>query len=1235
MRGLLLILVCLVFVFSCGFSAPENYPRPWENAGWVAQNEHIADLGFTQIWFVLQPTMNVSQMDALGLMLPFQESLEESQIGAIFSECTQNGCAAAEPLGSAVRDKQFADEAVLYTQVNQLMPSGPVEIPVKSMHAWNLYNYVQNWKSSMGNALYAAETTGAELNGKKAVLTQRLGVIGNSGICDRDYAGPAAGICAGAIEDVACNSTGLWDSIPDMEWYPACMRNEWLASASLDERYATINSQYDDALDQLEILRAGAEEKQAYAEEKGHVLSAHELNRITLGAQSTDVTGVSSIRNEYSRANIQYAEANSLMAGAERAVSTEKYGWYKSQYSALFGAAGGYDDFIASADSLVEGAQTVVAQQKLLAEADLNAAEGNSGSLTQNGQLHLQLARDACAFARAETSLGIKFEKYSECRMHARIAATNLETENTTGLDVAVAEADAIIKKAETDGIDTSAEKALLRIVKERKPASSFSLLSRLRDGVYEKAALRYSGLPSERARLRAVVDGGGTQLAFLKTWFEGEECYAGDALDYACALGKLSAIEESYATIDEEVLLRAGEAVGNALMVDYYETGTAASLHEESQYGLLVRAKNVLGIGADNVIFDVPAGAELRGIDLVDGRDRVRAVAYENGVATMQLYNIGAGETVVLRFSRNYTPCTTSDYSRSAVGEADGGAELVEWMVLDCSNGVDALEVGGETEKVLLDGETIIASDGMARTWISAGEHELALMRKVSDAYSITKSQETASTIGMKTSVEYMLDIIPEMDLGYIPIIIDESAKKPTKLEALAYTGERITNQKNLGSGVTYLELNGLEEGQAAKLRVRYEFSDAKEYSEREISSLSNMNLGAFARSYLNNASALYAAGDYDAALSALEMARAQMEKDAKERLKLVEKDRELREEIGRKLSELRTAINAAESQDVEESYVDEMRARAEYLQDMLSRNLTETSMASPLEDVDLGWEGKELTKIQKYLKDSEAKIKKEWMVLGIDNANMSSAVMKLEEKNAFFSGTMRFDDAMAALSAVEGAQAALEGVKALYNSEIAGEKAYLEDAVGDAVETLGRYEEERTAVPQGHPLASMFAKSPSWIRDRLSGLNRSDDVGAAISEAASLEGEMEGVLRVLKGESERIGETVDDLYEEERGSMNDAGRAAVENAVESAESYYGQKHYVKAVLAYENALAAMENGGGDDLDMLILAATALLIIGIVAVLLLRGGKNFFPKQGKKDVLKKLKKAPVEEDFD
>lgn len=1235
MGRLILFAWCLALVFSTAFAAPESYPRPWENPGWVAQNERIADLGFTQIWFVFEPTLNVSRWDALGLMLPFQESLEESEVDGLFAECTQNGCGAAWQLGAAVSAKHFADEAVFYTQVDQAVSQGIMNPAVGSMYAWNLFNYVGNWKSAMENALLAAEATGAEVNGERAALERRIGQIGTSGICDSDYAGPGAGICSGAIEDVACNSTGLWQDIPDMVWYPQCLREEWAAAERLRARQEVLDSRYANALDQLVAMRMAVEQQRSEAETKERLLSEHELWRIVLGPQSTDVGGVSSISSEYRRLSNEYAEANSLVANAGLSPDYGKYGWYKTQYSGLLGAHEKYDYFISGAEKLVEDAQEVVERQKTMAEADLLAAEGEAGTLTRNGQLHLGLAQDACRWAEAETALGVQFEKYSECRMHARIALANLETENATELDVGIAEAGSLIRKAEADGIDASGERALLSIVEQRGPASSFSILSRIRDGLAEKAAQKYSLLPAERARLLSTIKAGGPQFSFLATWLEGEECYYGERLDYLCALGSLASMEESYSRVNEQVLARASEVVGNALIVEYHETIGPASLYGESNYGMVVFARNPLGIGAENVVFDVPASAELRRIDLVEGRERARAVVYENGVATIQLQQIGAGEAAVLEFSRNYTPCTASNQGSTATGDMLGGAELTERVVLECSNAVDSIFVGENFGSAILDGKELGVSDGILRSRISAGRHELALKRKVWDAYSITKGQESATTAGTKTYVEYMLDILPQMNLDYVPIIVDESQKKPAKMDVFAYTGERVANQRKLGDGVVYLELTGLQAGQVAKLRVRYEFSDIQAYLEQEIASLSGMALGETARSHLSNASEMYAAGRYEEALSELGVARAQAEKDAKEWSKLVQKDRALRDEVGRKVSELRATISAAEGAGLEDVYFEEMRARADYLEGMLARNLTSGSEESPLEAVDLGWEGKEITKMQKYLKDAEAKLKKEWVALGINDENASTAIDRLEVENARFSGTMALGDSVGAFSALQRARLALEAAKANAGDAGASERRELADAVSRAMAVLGRYEEERGAIPRGHPMAAIFTKSPSWIAERLSALNKSNDAGAAISEVAMLSGEMEGVIRVLKGESERVGQTAKDLYKEWKGSMSQESRDVVEDAIGSAEAYYNQKHYAKAALAYEGALAVMEKPGDEDVGTLILAATAILVIGIVVVMLLRGGRPGLPAQGKKVQMKKLRKLDMEEDAD
>ncbi|MEW5996817.1 MAG: hypothetical protein AB1657_04450 [Candidatus Micrarchaeota archaeon] len=1228
MRLLVLSAFSIVLLLSFASGAQESYPRPWENDGWIAGNGYIMDLGVWEMWYSITPTANISQMDALGLMLPFHESLEESEVEQLFSECPE-GCAAKGPLGTAVRHKQFADELATYTQLGQaaaIMPVPAVSVPVEAAYSWNLYNYVGNWKGVMENALFSAELGGADVNGRRAALEALLGDIRRSGICGPDYAGPGAGLCFIVVDDTACDSSGLWDSIPDMGWYPPCVRAQWRTAAALEEKHADARAAWGDATDQLYALKTVAGEKRAEADDAIYGLSVHNLDKIYLGAESTDVSGVASIRDGYAAVMGEYSEANRLMAGVESAWGERDAGWYKEQYSALLSAAFAYEDVKESSAGLIEDAVGVAEEAGRLAIADLGAAEAMEGRLMQNGQQHLDLARAACGIAEAETSLGTKFGMYAECRMHARIATSNPEMENSTEFAVALAETRSAIAKAEEDGIDTAMERALLGIVEEKRPADSISILMRVREGLLRKAEVMYGRLPEERKELLSVIDGGGQQLAFLRTWFENEECYSGERLDYWCGLGGLGGMESSYSRIRDEVVQRANGAVGNALFVDYHETTTAASLSGESAYALLIEVKNRLGIGGENIAFGVPAGAELRTMDLVEGRERVRTVAYEGGVATIQLYNISPHEEIMLAFSKNYTPCTASDYGRSAVGDVYGNAKVTESMELYCTAGVDSIYVGEDAERAGIDGSWHVLHNGMLTARLPAGRHDFILVSEVPDAYAISKGTETATTIGTKTTVEYMIDIMPAMGLDYVPVWVDESGKSPGRMDIFAYTGERITNKRE-SSGVAYFEVNGLEEGRLAKVRVRYEFLDARGYVERRLSELENATLGQQAQAYFNNASALYGAGDYDGALAALGDVDAQIEKEGRANAKLFEKHQKLVDETSRKAAELGGAIAAAERAGVTGGYVDEMAARKGYLEEMLAKNLSPAATTSPLEDVDLGWEGRELKKIEKYLKDGEKRIKKEWMALGVDDRNLSAAVDSMEEKNAAFSGTMMFEDGIAALAALQEADAALQNVKARQDAASAEMESALERMLGEARETAAEYREERDAIPRSHRLVSLFEKSPSWIEGRLDALSGSADVGEAMGEVSALNGEMNGVIGFLEGEGARLGASVRELYEESRGGMDESGRAGMDEAIRMAEDYYERKQYAKAILAYENALEALrESGGGDD-GILVLGVTALLVIGVVLFLLLGKAGPGLPKGGQHQ-LRRLKKA-------
>ncbi len=1236
MKRLILWGVLAFALLSFGFCAQEEYVRPWEDNGWVATNEHIMDLGLWEVWYVLEPTANISRMDALGLMMPFHESLEESEVEELHSECETPSCSSKGSLGTAVRYKQWAEEAKGYTEMGVSAPvMGAVPgamVSYESIYAWNLYSYVGNWKGAMGNMLDAVGEEGAQVNANQLVLKELMGKLENTGICSPGYAGPGAGICFETFDDVACNSSGLWDSVPDMGWYPDCMRMHWEASASLQAKYLNASTQWNSAMDQLEVLAVETGVRESEARDWVEELKLQRLDRIYLSAETTDISGVVSIRDDYYGIMRDYSEASNLMAGGGDS-GTRTYGWYKNRYDALLEAAGLFESVAESSEALMLNAEEVVGEAEGEAKFELAAVSGE-GQVTERGQTFLQMAAAACAYGDAESLLGTKFEKYMECRMYAGMAGAGMDIGAQAEYAATLAEAEDAVASAERDGLDVFMEKALLQVVKERKPANSVSILRGITDGLVEKAELAYAELPGERGELWAQIAAGGSGLAFLGTWMEGEECYVGDELDYACALGMLKTIEESYEEIGNEITLRAAEVVGNSLIVEYYETCTAASLHENSFYGLVVKARNPLDLGAENVLFEVPAGAEIGKIDAVDGEEQIRLLVYEDGAATVQLYNISPHETMLLEFSKEYAPCAISGIETISIGDGVGGARTTETVDLRCSIDVDALYVGENIERAFLDGKSYKIKDGMLRASIAKGKHELVLEYKTENAYRLVKNTEVISTVGTKTTVSYMIDIIPSIDLDSVPVWVDEREKAPERIEAMSYTGERISNKQDSGDGLLYFEIRSLEEGVPAKVRIRYEFSNISGYIMDRITEANEVDLSGDAQIYFENATESYSIGDYAGALAALEEMETQVEKEAKERAKIISKHEKLYDEILKKAEELGGAVSAAENLGLKNSYVSEMCARAGYLEEMLLEELAPAATVSPLEDVDMGWEGKELTKIQKYLKDGETKLKKEWMATGVDDANLSRAIEVLEEGNAFFSGTMRFEDGISAMDALAKAQVALDAVKVGKMARVEEDQELLSRMIDEAEELADDYEEERNSLPRGHRLVSTFQKSPSWVKERLESLSRSDDVEDAISEVSDLKAEMGSVLGFLKRESERMLDDVEGIYESSWGGIGEKEQNEIWGIIQTGKDYYQKKEYAKAIVAAESALEMIGENEGDGGGLLVLGVTALLVIGVVAFLLL--GKSGLGGLGKKKGgVKRLKKIEKDLEFD
>ncbi|MFA5412107.1 MAG: hypothetical protein WC350_02040 [Candidatus Micrarchaeia archaeon] len=1228
---ILLFAIFAVVAIQAAFAeAQTSYPRTWEDSGWVANNEHIMDLGFFEIWYSVEPTNNISRMDVLGIMLPFHESLEEAELEQLLPECHGIGCNSSSELESALRHKEYADGLLDFVRIGSAASTSHPAYDVA--YEWYLMHYVGDWKDAMDCSLRAVEKEGAEVNGRRLAVEATMEEVASSGICESRYSGPANWICYATVDDVRCNSSGLDDSIPDMTWYPACMRTHWETETVLGEKNANMTESWEGAQAKLSELEAYALDSRAQATVLIDLMTATELDGITVSAETSDIGGVASISDEYAIIKKEYENGNKAMGGADTQANSRSDGWYKKKYDSYWVAATYYDDIVVNGALLLEDAEAVVADFGGEAHAALAQAQ-RSTRLTEAGQAHLVEAEIACNFADAETKLGVRFEQYGSCRMHARLALDGTDIEQAAEYEAAVLEVEKLIQNATTDGIDTRNEQALFTIVKNMKPTDAVEILSRIKSSILGKARVLYGGLPGEREDAKALIEGGGSSFAYMNSWLEREDCYSGNDLDYDCAIGSLKMMHNGYMNIFNATAARAGEVVGNAMLVDYYETTTAASLDEDSEYTLVVRARNTLPMGAENAVISVPAGAEIGKMDLVDGGERVRTVAYQDGVATIQLVQVSAGEEVVLEFKKGYRPCVASGIRTSAVGDAIGGAKVSRQMSLACSMQVNSINVGSGFDSAVLDGTAHAVTDGILKARITKGTHSLGIVEHVADAYGMDKSTELVTTAGTMTTVAYMIDISPKMDLDMVPVWVDESGKSPRSIDVFGYTGEQIKNVKKDGTGVVYFEINGLEADKLAKVRVRYEFSNISSYVGDRIDELEGVNMGGEARALLGNASNLYAAGDYAGALAALQSTESQIEKDAKAAVKVAAKDSELRAEISEKAAELRGAINIGEDNGVGSQYLPEMRARLSVLEGALAQNLSVGATSSPLEDVDLGWEGKEITKIQKYVKDNEAKIKKDWMAIGVDDANLSSAISGLEAQGAVFSGTMTLEDGMLALAALENAQDALDALKVREGAKDAVERSALSNLIAGANSVLSEYEDEYSDLPSGDSMLSLFEKKPNEIKTRLTALNRSTNTDAAMVEAAQLKADMESVLGFLNGEGLRMIASATDLYTESKATLGEDEKQDVENSLEMANDYLDSGRFVKSILASENTISKLNGAESVDNGLLVLALTALLVIGAVALLLFRKGNVWPSGSGRnKPSLRKLKKIEVDE---
>ena len=791
------LFILLVGMVCLGFSASEDYPRPWENDTWLEENPYAASFfgmpSLASSGSMLEEEDREELEDLLQATIPdFQNSLEELQLEKVESGISMRR-ENTSYIGNAIGAKEDASEIEL--EVEDLVPG---------KYGWDLFTYPWDWTDCAEYSLLGLEEYGETVNGKRAEFESWREKLANGGVCDDNYTGGGIEYCEMPLEDVECEFSGIWNEIPAFSWYYGCMEEHWSTVDALDEKIDSINQTYRELGDSCEEGKALAEEKGELAEDVVSEMEQEEISRIYRSSYGESNSRARGIKGEYEELMGIKEVADRALLEAKNAEEGEEK-WIKDCIMGSGTAVSGYT--VISQSGIMEEAEEVVWEYGEDAEELLEEAKERENEMGEMGKAWLEDAEGHCRSGESG-SLGERFESYGKCKKYANMAINSAE-QGEGGEEAIINEElvwlEEFIEKAKTDGIDTHTEEVQYALLEQTMPSNYQEIIENIEEGILEKAENRYGDLPGRRAYILDQISMDGSKPSFLETWLKGEECYEGDELDYRCALGMLSEIEESYDEIEEEFMASRDSLVQNSIVVDAYEQVGIPVLDGNTSQYLYVDIKNPTRYSGEGITVEAYTDVEYRKIDLVKGKEEVRLVTPKRGRIEIELAGINASETISLAFKKEGIVCRTKKHEEEAEGDSEGGAEVKHEIKISCEEDVGGLVIGeySGVESVTVDGITVpYTGEGIARP-LAKGTHTQELRTYDYDAYNVEREASFITTFGQTTNVELFFTFHPTRDLEYIAYSSTEEGKGMEEIDIFGYTGERLTEKNIMGKAL------------------------------------------------------------------------------------------------------------------------------------------------------------------------------------------------------------------------------------------------------------------------------------------------------------------------------------------------------------------------------------------------------------------------------------------------
>ena len=1216
-----------------------TFVRPWENATWIATNPSIWSYGVEVWWDV--PTlhntiteMHVEEVAALETDATVTKSISKALDGAHAAGDYENGCVA----GVALTLGSFP-----------LLPLGPAIAAFSTIP--QCLSYRGAWIGAVDNALAALEESGREAD--KAVADARASYDSAVfvGLCDPDYTGAGSERCAelkSAFASVDNGITeggygkyallkqyegefgaGLAEPTPDLRLYPAMLELAWGEDGTISSfkglKLASEKAKTDGELEYQSTLKSAAVHKEA-AETRLDGLNWQRLGMIDRAPASFSSGKAGTVAERLKELGQRKLEMDTGFENAKITHGrTMERGHLSASIKSMDEADGAYEVLADEASELGTDAEETVAQQKDEAETELGRTEKQFSGAPPSSEASalFEEAQDAFASAERKGSLGERFYSYSHAAALARSARNERTQADEMGAKTSLAELEALIEGAEKDGINVVAEKENLKLMDSLSPYDAEPYIHSMIDSIIAKAKAKYEdALLAARERIYADLSIAGPEAADLNTDIErcDEGMFDGDSLLFPESIGKLARLKVCYATLLGELEQYKCSMIGNSMSL-------AASPHvgevcldspTEITLDLILHSKSRYNCSNVEVKASLDSPWPFVYSDIVSGKEGVESVRSEDGgkLLVLVLKNVKPEETKRIIFAKTVVLAHMLKEEREADGLGEGAALVRENTTFELDCRIWRLSVDGSDAAI--DGLPTDRSLG-------AGKHVLSVEREVNDAYEEEIANVKAYLLGMNSQVEYDVRILPSMDLGGVPILLDSlNDSHISSFRAVSATGEAVKDERRISETQYGLTVSGLKRGREAVVKVSYTVERTDSFVEEELRRLGALNLSADAKNLVEQARMAADIGDYAGALALLERSKA-AQKAEDTRSDKLRKDREaLAVTVRGELDEINGMLELFNGSN--STFVGKLGARAGELELALNG-----SGNGSLEKVDMKWLGKEIAAFGKDAYLEYGTLKEQFYLAG--NATTPQEFLDFEAALNRLESGARLENAAGVLAALDKVRRMVESQERMQMLAAAGMKDSYAGLRSQVQETLAKYLKQATAA-KGTEYASVFQESEKSVDKLLA-----DADAAAGKDANALKTKM----AELNKSERRMSLTLESLRNESGAKLSMLSRLlaakpdgkkkdAVQGELDNMRGFVEGGDYVTALRAGSTIAKELDGSGWGETPggngLLVLGLTAFAVLAAIGVYVVKNGRGE-PKKLRR--LHSMERPPLE----